>query len=201
MAGPKRGSTTEQGRTRREQILDVAMDAFARRGYRGASMAQIAESVGITQPGLLHHFPSKQQLLLGIFEHYESRNLAKFQAVMEDRSFGDGLREVARQHEEDPSFIRFFTTLTAEALDSEHPAHDWFIERYRGVRGHWSESIRREQAAGRLKEGLDPELLADVLIAVFDGLELQHLREPDAVRILPGVELFLLLVSSDEVPT
>jgi AcrR family transcriptional regulator len=177
------------------------MDAFARRGYRGASMAQIAESVGITQPGLLHHFPSKQQLLLGIFEHYESRNLAKFQAVMENRSFGDGLREVARQHEEDPSFIRFFTTLTAEALDSEHPAHDWFIERYRGVRGHWSESIRREQAAGRLKEGLDPELLADVLIAVFDGLELQHLREPDAVRILPGVEQFLLLVSSDEVPT
>lgn len=197
MAGPKKGSTTARGRTRREQILEAALDAFAEQGYRGTSMATIAASVQLTEPGLLHHFPSKTRLLLAILDHHELRTQALLDAATRDRSWADGLLELAHRHETDPRFIRFFTTLTAESLDPGHPAHAWFKERYRGVRVTATERIRHEQAAGRIDPGMDAGLLADMLIAIFDGLQLQHLREPEAVSIVPGLEAFFRFVATD----
>jgi AcrR family transcriptional regulator len=198
MAGPKKGSTTARGRTRREQILEASLDAFAQQGFRGTSMASIAASVELTEPGLLHHFPSKVDLLLAILEHHERETRALLETASRDRSFPDGILELARRHEADPRFIRFFTTLTAESLDPHHPAHQWFVDRYRGVRRSAIERIEREQAAGRISADLPAAQLADMMIALFDGLQLQHLREPDAVRIVPGLARFFRLISPDD---
>ena len=195
MAGPKKGSTTAQGRTRREQILEASLDAFARQGYRGTSMASIAASVELTEPGLLHHFPSKADLLLAILEHHERETRALLEAANQDRSWPDGILELARRHEADPRYIRFFTTLAAESLDPAHPGHQWFADRYRRVRERAIERIGDEQAAGRISADLPPEQLADMLIALFDGLQAQHLREPGAIRIVPGLERFFRLIA------
>ena len=196
MAGPKKGSTTARGRTRRERILEASLDAFAQQGYRGTSIASIADSVQLTEPGLLHHFPSKADLLLAILDHHERETRALLETASRDRSFPDGILELARRHEADPRYIRFFTTLTAESLDPGHPAHDWFIDRYGRVRGRAVERIRREQAAGRISADLPADQLADMMIALFDGLQLQHLREPGQVRIVPGLERFFRLISA-----
>ena len=44
------------------RILDVAEDLFARQGYEGTSLRQIAEGAGIREPGLYNHFAGKQAL-------------------------------------------------------------------------------------------------------------------------------------------
>ena len=119
-----RESNTAKGRSRREQVLDAALEAFADRGYRGASMASIAERVGLTEPGLLHHFASKPELLRAVIEHHEKLQTERFFAVG-DRSLAEALLDLARHHEADPRFIRFFTTLAAESVNPDHPAHDW----------------------------------------------------------------------------
>ena len=49
-----------------EEILHAASDLFAEHGYRGASLALIAERVGMSTPGLLHHFPTKEHLLIDL---------------------------------------------------------------------------------------------------------------------------------------
>jgi AcrR family transcriptional regulator len=49
---------------RREQLLDVALERFAREGYHHTSMNDIAEAAGVTKPVLYQHFESKQQLYL-----------------------------------------------------------------------------------------------------------------------------------------
>lgn len=53
---------------RRAEILAAATEAIASKGFRGTSLADIALVVGVSQPGLLHHFPSKEQLLLAVLE-------------------------------------------------------------------------------------------------------------------------------------
>jgi AcrR family transcriptional regulator len=61
------------GPSRREQILTVAAQLFARRGFHGVSIADLGAAVGISGPALYRHFPGKEalltELLVGISEH------------------------------------------------------------------------------------------------------------------------------------
>lgn len=50
-------------RSRREEILDVAVDLFATRGYHGVSMDDIGAAAGVTGPALYHHFAGKEAML------------------------------------------------------------------------------------------------------------------------------------------
>ena len=47
---------------RREQIIDIACRLFARRGYEGTSLRDIAEEAKITKAALYYHFPNKEAL-------------------------------------------------------------------------------------------------------------------------------------------
>ena len=58
---------------RRSQLLDVAIEVFAQRGYHGASMNQVAEAAGVTKPVLYQHFPSKRELYREVLEDVGSR--------------------------------------------------------------------------------------------------------------------------------
>ena len=49
---------------RRRQLLDVATEAFARRGFHATSMVDVADAAGVTKPVLYQHFTSKRALYL-----------------------------------------------------------------------------------------------------------------------------------------
>jgi AcrR family transcriptional regulator len=53
---------------RRQQLLAVACELFARSGFHETSMDDIAESAGVTKPVLYQHFPSKRALYLELLE-------------------------------------------------------------------------------------------------------------------------------------
>ncbi|MHA6624072.1 SACE_7040 family transcriptional regulator [Pseudonocardia sichuanensis] len=59
--------------SRREQILAVAAQLFARRGFHGVSIAELGAAVGVSGPALYRHFPGKEallaEMLVGISEH------------------------------------------------------------------------------------------------------------------------------------
>lgn len=53
---------------RRGTIIDNALVAFARHGYRGTSMTEIAEATGVTKPVLYQHFAGKHELYLELLQ-------------------------------------------------------------------------------------------------------------------------------------
>jgi AcrR family transcriptional regulator len=181
MAGPRRGGYAK-GRERREAILHAANDVFAAQGFHGAALSTIATRVGLSEPGLLHHFPSKEHLLLELLALRHERDAERVaRALTDHEGFLDALRGLCRENQGTPGLVRLFTILAAESVDDDHPAHDWMLERYRTLRERFAVRIESAQRAGRIDPGLDARRLAPQLIAMFDGLQIQWLLDPDDV--------------------
>jgi AcrR family transcriptional regulator len=181
------------GLARREAILQAASDVFAAHGYRGASLALIAERAGMSAPGLLHHFPTKEHLLVDLLALRRERDSAHLEALTSVRGgrILDALLTLASRNAESPGLVRLFTILAAESVDDDHPGHDWFVERYRRSREFVAERLIEEQRVGLVRDDVDAEVVAAQILATFDGLQLQWLLEPDAVDMVTVLDDYL----------
>jgi AcrR family transcriptional regulator len=189
--GRERGGYAK-GRERRDAILVAANEVFATRGFRGASLATIAKRVGMSEPGLLHHFASKDELLLELLklrDQHDDERIAEARAA--HAHVLDVVLELCRQNEERPGIVRLFTILAAESVDDDHPAHDWFLARYGDRRATLVDRLTNAQREGTVDADLDPESIASQILAMFDGLQLQWLLDPAAVDMTAVFEDFL----------
>ncbi|PLS30401.1 AcrR family transcriptional regulator [Bifidobacterium margollesii] len=189
MAANKRtddGKSQEDGRSpaiqepeeqidRRTRILNAAVEYFGTLGYYGTSLQKIATSAGLTKAGVLHYVGSKEGLLrLVLTEMYdqETNELLRQCAAKPRPSIAEMFRATVEINVKRPNLVHMFSTLSAEALDPNHPAHDYFADRERnGV-----EQARKVNWA--VPDGVDP---AEVLLAGFsmmDGVQLRWLRKP-----------------------
>lgn len=192
-------SRRERARQRREEIITVAAGMFARGGYRGTSLADVAAEAGITQPGLLHHFGSKAGLLLAVIERRDSDSEAFAMELLGMKPSGvlRAMPEFARRNKERAGLAKLFTVLVAESLEPDSPGHEHFVERYRAMRAIVAENIRSAQAAGVARQDIDPVAKAAEIIATLDGLQTQWLLDPDAVDIVAGVESYARTLERD----
>lgn len=192
MAATRPRTTTPEGREQRERILRAALRLFTAQGFRGASLDAVAAEVGISRQGVLHYFPSKTHLLLGVLDLRDAETLAR--AEEQADTFAGNLIGIVAHNQRDPDLTRLFTVLAAESVAPEHPGHDRFQERYRSVRAALAEAIDDAQEAGELDPEIDPAHLATLLTAVMDGLQLQFLLDPESVdMVAPLTALFGLL--------
>jgi len=172
---------------RRHQIIDVTTALIAERGFWGLSTQDVADACGITVPGLLHHFGTKDALLLAVLTHRDEEDARALSAEL-DGPLGAGeadqLRRmcsaVVRRNAVAPEVVRLFTVLQGESLTPTHPAHDYFQRRRRVAVAGLAE------LAGDLVDR--PEALARELLALMDGLQIQWLQEPDAVDLVSAWE-------------
>ena len=54
----------------KEKIFDVSLDLFSKKGYDSVSLREIAEEVGIKKSSIYSHYPSKEAILMDIFEYF-----------------------------------------------------------------------------------------------------------------------------------
>jgi TetR/AcrR family transcriptional repressor of nem operon len=59
-------STASSEQTSRDKILDAAERLFAKRGYAGVGLSEVAEIVGLGKSSLFHHFQTKAQLYAAV---------------------------------------------------------------------------------------------------------------------------------------
>jgi AcrR family transcriptional regulator len=170
------------GRARRQLILDEATALFGEVGYRAASLREIATRAGISHPGLLHHFPAKEALLLAVLEHRDEIDAERFGL---DRLRGVELLrhmvDLVAFNATRPGIVELYCVLSAESTASDHPAHDFFVARYARVVGQCADALETARTAGLLRDGIDPGAAARAFVALMDGLQLQWLLDRDSV--------------------
>jgi AcrR family transcriptional regulator len=165
-----------RGRATRRDILDQATALFGETGYRGTSLREIAARCGLSHPGLLHHFPTKESLLLAVLQH---RDDVDQQSIAAGRPTGAAvlrrLVDVAALNTTRRGIVELFTVLSAEATAADHPAHDWFVARYRRIVAALEIAYAEARAADDLRTEVDPATAARQLVALMDGLQVQWL--------------------------
>ena len=185
-------ATADRGHQRREEILDAAADLFATSGYRGTSLAAIAERVGVTQPTVLHHFGTKENLLQAVVERLEEVDKPSILSLFSASGGAvmDTLPLVAQRIEADRRRAHLLTVLVAENLMPEDPAHAWFVSHYVELRLSIADGLRADQETGEVRQSCNVDVVATRIMAVVDGLRKQWIRDPDSVNLLRALSEF-----------
>ena len=166
----------------RERVLRSALRAIAANGFRGSSLAAIAADAGLTTAGLLHHFPSKEQLLVAVLAERDRLDGARFQlGGFRGLAALDRLIELVQHNTMVPGLVQAYTVLMGESVGEDHPARDWFRDRYPRRRANIAAAIRAGIDTGEIRPDVDCDALAAEIIAMMDGLQVQWVLNPDQV--------------------
>lgn len=180
--------STRAGRTR-AAIVAAAHETFVAQGYRATSLRDIAAAAGISHPGLLRHFATKDALLAAVvdtFERENERHLLERLAADEPGTLG--YSEVARHNETVPGYLALFAALTGEASTPAHPAHDIMRDRYARLRALSADAIEEAIAHEAVAGDRDPHSESVRVAAAWDGLQLLAQYLPDRVDVVSALE-------------
>lgn len=170
-----------KGERTRQRIIDSAAELFSRSGYRAVSLRDIAAHARLTHAGVLHHFPNKEATLIHVLSRRDEIDAPLVLAPgLSHRALVENILWIVERNARTPGLVSLYVNLSAEATDPAHPAHDYFVQRYR---------VLRESLIGAftvLLNGRDaptPEMAAQQFLALQDGLQVQWLLEPEVVNM------------------
>ncbi|MBM4318965.1 MAG: TetR/AcrR family transcriptional regulator [Deltaproteobacteria bacterium] len=162
---------------KRERILEAAEEVFARRGFHGARVTDIARLAGVADGTIYLYFKSKDDLLVSLFEDRVERinNMLRIILASEQRA-------QARLEK----FINYYLGLAvknpnlAEVIAIELRSSSKFMKEYKNVKfieflGLLAQIIKDGQTAGEIREDLTPEVISRTLFGALDELLLGYL--------------------------
>ena len=190
---------TQAERTERSKakIIEAANHFFAENGFHGTAMSDIAKEAGLTGPGLLHHFPNKEELLIAVLEQRDASDQDRltnlFKETHSDRIF-EILQSLVEHNQARPEIVRLFTVLVTECIAHDHPGHSFFVQRYRNYRHKYLHLLREYQQAGFIRQDIPVEQLSILVMAVMDGLQIQWLLDPEEVDMVESFNTFVKII-------
>ncbi|MDN4483318.1 TetR/AcrR family transcriptional regulator [Demequina lignilytica] len=174
------------------RILDAALAVFAESGFRSGSLREVADKVGLSDAGLLHHYPNKAALLEAVLRHRDDVALVDFHVDLADpRAVVQSFVDITERNMHQPGVVELYCTLSAEATTPDHPAHAYFIERYEWVRGLVTDALTQLRDSGELRDGVEPTPAAIHLVSLMDGLQVQWLLDRSALDMTTEVKRYV----------
>jgi len=155
--------STDQLEARRRQILDAARAAFARYGFEGATVRVLEDVAGLSRGAIFHHYADKDALFLAL--------AGADVAEMAETVAGKGLVQVMRDLIAVPDQGWLGTQLEiSRRLRTDPEFRAMWAERSSVVGRATRARLRRQLAAGVLRDDVQIEVLASYLELVLQGL-------------------------------
>ena len=156
---------------RRAEIITVAREVIASDGYRALSMREVRRC-GMSAPGLMHYFPDMPTLLEAVLDARDEEDFATFPSSDgADASLVELIDAALAYYADRTAETARFDTLELEALDPEHPAHDYFVARNERTMEQLKLAIQREFE--------NPTAVVKLSGLILDGMRLHALRDPE----------------------
>lgn len=168
----------------REQLLAAASRVFARAGYHGASMNEIAAEAGFSKGALYWNFASKDELFFALLDELDEqvRTLvaASITAPVGEERTGELSRGLSAVLADSRDVVLLFHEYSALAVRDPQVA-ERYARRNARLREQIAEAMRTRHEHLGVPLAISAERLATALIALVDGLSIQQLTEPEAV--------------------
>lgn len=160
---------------RRQQILDVAIQLFSQKGFRGTTTKEIALAAGVNEAIIFRHFATKRDLYSAIIDQKacakeivaKQAELAKAMEQRNDRKLFETIAlHILEVHEHDETFMRlmFYSALEGHEL-SDMFFRNQVAERYREIANYIKQ---------RIQEGVFRKVDPQIAVRAFFGMVIHH---------------------------
>jgi AcrR family transcriptional regulator len=169
---------------RRREILAASIRLIGEYGFNGISLKDVADAVGMSQPGLLHYVGTKEGLLsMLVTDVYDTSGTPEdfFASGLPGSDpkaphFPAYLRFLVRHNADRPALMQLYVVLQSEAVAPNHPMYEYFQARPEQVWNYYSEfPWKLPDSVG---EWPNMRSLVRMSIEAMDGVQLRVLRQP-----------------------
>jgi len=170
---------------KRTEILKAAVEIFGSKGSTNGTLADVAEQVGLTHAGVLHHFGSKQKLLLEVLAYRDQADVAE----LAEQHIPGGLElflhliRTAYANAHRPGIVQAYTVLSSESVTDGHPGREYFEDRYTTLRREVTDAFAELCTQEGVTDRDSVAAASAAILAVMDGLQLQWLLHPEIIDL------------------
>lgn len=183
---PRRLTRAEAKARTRRLLLEAAARTFARKGFAGASVEEIAETAGFSIGALYSNFASKEELFLELYSAYNVDRIAEAANVLLEQEAGtqEGVHAMGRVLVDAAERDADFALLQAEfwLYAARNPrVLEIMTARMREPRAALEKLVAGALAERNAPPEATPQAVAAVVAALFDGLVRQRRTTPEQV--------------------
>ncbi len=172
--------------------MDAAIEVFSSSGFHKGPLRDVADRVGLSQAGLLHHFPSKEHLLQAVLTWRDDQSRERLGEPMpQGIDLLRGMIELADYNAGTPELVELHVIVTAEGTSADHPIHDYFVARYAAVYALIRDALADAEQRGQLRPDVDCTSAARAVVALMDGLQIQWLLHRDEVDMAGDLRRYI----------
>jgi AcrR family transcriptional regulator len=168
----------------RDALIGAAAKVFLARGFQGASLREIASEAGLTTGAVYSNFDGKADLFLAVLEEKLDPRLAVMYEAARTappRRIGAAVgKEFAAYVRQRRRWLTLLIEFWAQAA-RDPKLRPKFAERHGKLRSAIAEVLAERTDKLGLQLALSPDQLATVLIALTNGMAVEHLADPQGV--------------------
>jgi AcrR family transcriptional regulator len=184
---PRTNAQNEQIRAERKaQILDAAYRVFSQNGFHLTTIANVAAKAGVSYGIVYHYYKNKEELFWAVFENWVSEYtsyLASSEELLSTSTATDQLKIfssaaiqlMTESTEFLPVQMEFWSLMVRNDQIREH-----FRQLFNTLRSPLVNIIQKGIDNEEFRQA-DPEILASIALAAFDGLVLQWIADPQKI--------------------
>lgn len=175
---------------------------MSERGYNGFTLTDIADAIGMSQPGLMHYVKNKESLLSSVITQIYDNAGTPEEFIQSGLPGSDSnnllfpayMRYLVGYNAQRKSLVQLYNVLSTEAANPNHPLHKLFTNRPQQIWEHYSEFIWKIPPEIGEWNNMRPSVRR--CMEFLDGIQLRWLRKPPIDMLTEWLDIESLLFPS-----